>query len=475
MLLRVDAAIRIERGAISDKLLERLRRALSFPNPAFLDRLRLGLSPGGEPQVLCLLDEDGAEVRLPRGAIHDLRRLAALDGDDIECDDRRVVPGERLSGLPDVALRPYQARAVDKLKRITQGTTVIPCGGGKTRVGIGAIQRLQTPALVLVHTLDLAEQWRGELRDLLGIEAGIVGGGDDARAPVTVGVIQTLARWDAERRDAFLAGFGLLVLDEAHHVAASTFREIVGRCPARFRLSLTATPEREDGLTPLLDLFIGQALEVISHDELAAAGVLALPDIRLMETAFAFPYLSADDYAPMMTALVSDDDRNDLVVNSVVAEASADHTCLVLSGRVEHCRELVRRIRDRCVDAAELTGRVPKQRRKTLLQRARDGELAVLVATSLADEGLDLPRLSRVFLAYPSRARGRTVQRLGRLMRPHADKDRAVLVDFVDRKIPILRRQHLERRRLYAEVLGIPASQLRSQPACPPGTKANGG
>jgi superfamily II DNA or RNA helicase len=162
----------------------------------------------------------------------------------------------------------------------------------------------------------------------------------------------------------------------------------------------------------------------------------------------------------MMSALVVDEVRNDLVVGAVVAAARGGHTCLVLSGRVEHCRALVRRIHAAGIEAAELTGRVSKERRTELLGRARRGELAVLVATSLADEGLDLPRLSRVFLAYPSRARGRTVQRLGRLMRPHPDKGRPELVDFVDRKVPILRRQHLDRRRLYAEVLGVPASQL---------------
>ena len=462
MLARVDAAIRIDRGAFPDKLLERLRRALSFPNPAFLDRLRLGLHPGFEPEELCLLDEGDAEVRLPRGAIHDLRRLASIDGVVIEFDDRRVLPAMRLPDLPDVGLRDYQARAVSKLERITQGTVVIPCGGGKTRVGIGAMGRLRTPALVLVHTLDLAAQWRDEIRGLLGVEAGMVGGGDDARAPITVGVIQTLVRWPPEKLDGFLAGFGLVILDEAHHVAASTFRDVIGRCPARYRVGLTATPEREDGLTPLLDLFLGRPLEVVPHEDLVAAGVLTLPEIRVVETGFAFPYLGADDYAAMMSALVTDDDRNDLVVAAVVAEAGAGHTCLVLSGRVEHCRSLVAQLRVCGVNAAELTGRVPKDRRRTLLQQARDGELAVLVATSLADEGLDLPRLSRVFLSYPSRARGRTVQRLGRLMRPHADKDRAVLVDFVDRKVPVLRRQHLDRRRLYAEVLGIPASRLRS-------------
>lgn len=460
MLARVDAAIRIDRASVPDKLLERLRRALSFPNPAFLDRLRLGLHPGGEPEELCFLVENDGEVWLPRGAIHTLRRVSELDGVEVRCEDRRVLPAERLPALRDVGLRDYQASAVVALTKVTQGMVVIPCGGGKTRVGIGTIARLRTPALILVHTLDLAEQWRAELRTLLGIEAGLVGGGEDAPAEVTVAVIQTLVRKEPARLDAFLGGFGLLVLDEAHHVAATTFHEIVSRCPARYRLGLTATPEREDGLTPLLELFLGRALAVVAHEELVAAGVLALPDIRVVETRFTFPYLRADDYAAMMSALVADEGRNELVVRAVAAEAKAGHTCLVLSGRIEHCRELTGRICAAGVEAAELTGRVSKERRAELLDRARGGELRVLVATSLADEGLDLPRLSRVFLAYPSRARGRTVQRLGRLMRLHAGKGRPALVDFVDRKVPILRRQHIDRRRLYAEVLGVPASQV---------------
>jgi len=127
---------------------------------------------------------------------------------------------------------------------------------------------------------------------------------------------------------------------------------------------------------------------------------------------------------------------------------------------VDHCRTLTRLLRRTGVCAEELTGRVPKAQRATLLSRAKAGELQVLVATSLADEGLDLPRLSRVFLTYPTRAKGRTVQRLGRLMRPHPDKGRPALVDFVDREVPLLRRQHLERRRLYGEILGVTASQL---------------
>lgn len=460
MRVRVDACLRIDRAEIPAKLIERLRRALSFPNPAYLDRVRLGLHPGGEPEELCLLEEVRDQVRLPRGAIYVLRSEAAREGTAIECVDQRRLPEVRLPDLPPPALRDYQAAAIERLFKVTQGTVVIPCGGGKTRVGVGALARLRTPTLVLVHTLDLAEQWRGELQRLLGVDAGVVGDGQEAPAPVTVAVIQALTRWQSPRLATFLEGFGLLILDEAHHVAATSFREIVGQCPARYRLGLTATPEREDGLTPLLDLHFGPPVAQVTHEELVAAGMLVVPEIRAVPTAFTFDYTGADDYAPMLAALAADDERNELVLGTVAAEAGAGHTCLVLSGRVDHCELLVDRLKQAGVSAALLAGPVAKDRRRAVLEDARAGRLAVVVATSLADEGLDLPRLSRVFLAYPGRARGRTVQRLGRLMRPHPGKTDAVLFDFVDRRIPILRRHHLERRRLYAEVLGIPASRL---------------
>ncbi len=459
MRARVDAALTLDAREVPPKVLERLCRMLSFPNPAFLDRLRLGLNPGAELETVCFVEQRDRELRLPRGAIHVLRRAAAQEGLIVACDDARVLPEATLD-VPSLGLRDYQSVAVDKLAKVTQGTVVIPCGGGKTRVGMGAISKLRTPTLILVHTLDLAEQWLGELRDKLGVEAGLIGDGEERPASVTVAVIQALVRWEPSKLDAFLAGFGLLILDEAHHVAASTFRSVVDRCPARFRLGLTATPEREDGLTALLDLFLGPPLVTVTHEELVAAGVLTVPEIRSVETDFQYVYTGADDYAPMLAAVASDRARNALIIEHVVEEARAGHVCLVLSGRIDHCHALADGVAANGISAAVLTGEVKRAVRKEVLERARAGELSVIVATSLADEGLDLPRLSRVFLAYPGRARGRTVQRLGRLMRPHAKKTDAALFDFVDKKVPLLRRHHLERRKLYAEVLGIPASKL---------------
>ncbi|WP_338869334.1 DEAD/DEAH box helicase [Myxococcus stipitatus] len=456
--VRVDAGLRFATHDVPPKMVEGLCRALSLPNPAFLKLVRLRKRPGAEPQTLTFFRQVARELVLPRGAIHLLRRSAEEAGLSLVIDDARVFPTKRLPKLPEVPLRDYQAEAVERLAKATQGTAVLPCGAGKSVLAVGAISRLRTPTLILVHTLDLAEQWREHVRERLRLEAGLVGAGEEDVQPVTVAVVQSLSRWDEANLDAFLRGFGLLVLDEAHHIAASAFHRLVDRCPARYRLGLTATPEREDGLTPLLRLYLGPPLAVVKHADLVARGVLVVPEVRAVETDFDFPYGRAADYAPMLEALAEDKERNDLVLGAVAREAWAGHLCLVLTGRVDHCELLAKRLSATGLSAAALTSEVPREERKALLDKARDGRVRVLVATSLADEGLDLPRLSRVFLAFPGRARGRTVQRLGRLMRPHPEKKSAVLIDFVDGQVPLLRRHHAERRQQYATVLGVSAA-----------------
>lgn len=464
MHARVDSGITLDLRELPQELVQRLCDALTIEPAQAKGRAgrrgRAGREALDAAAPLVLLEQRGHELRLPRGAISLLRTLVAARGLELQVEDHRVLPPLPLQLQRHFELRDYQQLAIEKLAKVTQGIVVLPCGGGKSRVGIGAIERLRTPALVLVHTVDLADQWMEELHATLGVSAGFIGQGKVRPGPITVALVQSLASRSREALDAFLPGFGLVLLDEAHHVPSRTFRAVVDRCPARYRLGLTATPEREDGLSSLLDLYLGAPLLDVPHQQLLDEGVLSLPRIRCLETSFTFPYHDAADYVPLLDALVADEPRNQRVLDAVAAEAHAGHTCLVLSGRVEHCDALAAQLVARGVRAAALTAEVRRADRKARLASARTGALSVLVATSLADEGLDLPRLARVFLAFPGRARSRTLQRLGRLMRPHADKGECVLVDVVDREVPILRRHHLERRKVYAEVLGIPASHL---------------
>ena len=114
MRARVDAALTLDAREVPPKVVERLCRMLSFPNPAFLDRLRLGLNPGAELETVCFAEQRAGELRLPRGAIHVLRRAAAQDGLIVACEDARVLPEATLD-VPALGPRDYQSAAVEKL------------------------------------------------------------------------------------------------------------------------------------------------------------------------------------------------------------------------------------------------------------------------------------------------------------------------------------------------------------------------
>ncbi len=237
------------------------------------------------------------------------------------------------------------------------------------------------------------------------------------------------------------------------HAPASTFQAVLWRLPARWRVGLTATPDREDGLGPLVDLTLGDRLFEIGYRELVDAGYLEAPEVRPIFTNFTFEYGSPEDHARCLAALAMDETRNALIADLVAREAREGRAVLVLSGRVDHCHHLAELVDRRGVVAEALVGPTPRAERRTLLDDFRAGKIDVLIASTLADEGLDIPRLERIVLTYPGRTRGRTTQRLGRLMRPHPGKRQPILFAVVDANVPVLYRQFRERRRLYADLL----------------------
>jgi superfamily II DNA or RNA helicase len=453
----VDGMIRFNPREVHPRAMEQLLRDLSFPNPEYVSRVRFGRWVGATPEEVSLLDERDGLAAVPRGAVALVREAVRAAGQELAFDDRRAVC-PRVDFNFGFELRSYQERAVMALINRTQGCAVVPCGGGKTVIGTAAVARLGQPALILAHTHDLVEQWAATVRDALGIDAGIVAGGKLTLRDVTVATVQSLIAMDDVERLSLGSRFGTVILDEAHHAPATVFREVLSWLPGRFRFGLTATPERSDGLTPMLHLCIGPELFRINHQELVAAGHLVVPRVVPVATGAT---TDAETHSAIVGDLSNDPDRNRLIVDLVVREARAGCSVLVLSGRVDHCQRLAKLLTAAGTEAVSLTSKVAKHKRSTILDRFRDGSLKVVCATSLADEGLDVSRLERLVLATPARAEGRTIQRLGRLMRPHPGKRTPVLYDLVD-DIPLARRQFSARQRAYRKVLGTEALQRPS-------------
>ena len=149
------------------------------------------------------------------------------------------------------------------------------------------------------------------------------------------------------------------------------------------------------------------------------------------------------DWHALMDALTADVERNRLVVELVAREARAGHTCLVLSERVAHC-ELLAAVLRRLLppeQVAVLTGSTPRKEREAAVAGARAGKVRVLLATRLADEGLDLPALERLFVVMPRRAATKVLQQAGRVMRTAPGKEAPVIFDFRDRRVGVLEAQ----------------------------------
>jgi superfamily II DNA or RNA helicase len=419
----------------------RLEARFTYDNPVYWDARRYRRPCRHIPRQIVLFEAaaDGA-VSVPRGARPDV--VAALAGLPVTFVDRTVLPA---ASIPDLngRLRDYQEAAVAAATMAREGVIQAPTGSGKTVVAAALAARLKTPTLILVHTSVLLEQTAERIRDFLGIEPGRVGGGSESWDTVTVAMVQTLLRRDlAPVRDRF----GLVILDEAHHCPAETFKSVVQRFAARYRIGLTATPTRKDRLHPVLFDVVGPIMHRVAPRTLVAAGSIAPSEV--VEVITGFKGVFRNNYGALINRLVRDPARNALILDAVVAHRGA--RALVLSERVRHCEALTAALVARGIPAEVLTGKMSRDARDAVLARFVEGRTEVLVSTpAMVGEGFDLPAIETVFLTVPNGNVAKTTQVLGRALRPHAGKLAGRIVDFVDAEVSLLANQYKRRARVY--------------------------
>lgn len=411
------------------------RATLRLPNPehaAWEHAARRGSARPEPSRWMVPVEEVDGLVRMPRHAPVARRHIV----------DRTVAPTAEALRLR-VELRPYQDDAVVSWLFQGSGTVLAPCGAGKTTIGAAAIAAVGSPALILVHTHDLAAQWRDRVRSQLGVEAGDL----DHPGRVTIATVQSLARWTGEERQALGERYGLVILDEAHHAPATTFAAVLGDLAGRYRLGLTATPTRRDGLQSLIEWCCGPIVARIEQRDLERLGYTLTPTIEQRPTGWAATAPEAVDRQAEIEAATA---RNALILDAVAALAREGRRVLLLADRVAHVEALANKLVVAGLRAAALTSRSTKRRRAEVLASMGAGGLDVLAATSLADEGLDVASLDAVVLAAPSGNPARVQQRIGRALRPAPGKTARIL-DFVDADV-WARSAAKKRRKLYNDL-----------------------
>lgn len=454
----VDNVIRLKRASLGPELLTELRLLLTRENPAYHQMKRMRDRQGYKyrfmqmpPATISSFEEDDETIYIPRGYKRDLIELAQRHNQSVKFFDETIAY-DRDAGMTlnaDVQLKDYQKRGLGKLVMSREGVLVAPCGGGKTVTGIAIMMTLKQPTLVLTHTNDLVLQWCRELADKATIPGGVGqwGGGRKALKKVTVATIQTLIRMDPQSLRSFLNEFGCVILDEAHHCPADTFMGVINLCSARYRYGLTATPKRKDGLEFLMTDTIGPLLAEITDNELQAEGRSQPCIVRSLSTTF-YTHHSADEWNDLMNELTQDNDRNRMIIDSVVQTWKEGHFPLVLSDRVTHCRYLATELGKRGMNAQLLIGDISKHQRGKVVEYAKRNLVDAIVATKVADEGLDIPNLSCIHLTTPTANEAKTQQRIGRIRRPMEGKV-SLVVDYIDLRVAACLRMAKARKNLY--------------------------
>lgn len=321
-----------------------------------------------------------------------------------------------------INLRDYQIPAVKDAIEIGRGILNLPTASGKTVIGAAIMQQLKVRTLFVVHTKVIMDQSIAVFKKLLGKEIGQIGEGVWDPREITVAMVQSLAKpKDLEA----LQQFDMIMVDEVHHVGNNGWFDMLMALPAYYRFGLTGTAFRTDGASFNLMAVTGRVIHKISTTKLIDEGYLVRPEIAVVDMT---NKISGFDYkAEYDLAIVENDYRNKCIAE-IALELMKAGTVLIMVKLHEHGNRLLKLI----PGAEFMSGKTGTEKRREGLQRFKDGTLRCIVATTIFDEGLDVVNLHAVIMAGSGKSDIKTIQRIGRALRPAAGKKKAVVVDFND-------------------------------------------
>lgn len=447
--ITVSQNITLNKSQLSGVLVGYLKEELNFLNTEYLTKKRLGISLYQVQKYFRLIDESGKTISLPRGFLS--RLLKFLYENDIRYEISYVTPKlPNCKFKSQIKMTDQQEQIVDVAMIEKQGVIVAPPGSGKTMMGMELIARHQKPALILVHRNELLDQWVDRIQKYLNIANAHIGRFSSAKKSIgkeiTVGLLQSFARSKDlnELRDKF----GTIIVDECHHIPAKTFRNVIAHLNPEYLYGLTATPKRQHNDEQLIYVYIGDIVanmaDFVEMDKLLIRKKF---DVVIRETSLNIPFNWKTDHFDLIAKVISyDTSRNELVIKDILEQVSLKRKILVLSERKEHLKILELYLKGQC-ETLIFTGDDSTTSRTSKSKQIKGGHYQVLLATGqIFGEGMNIPNIETLILAFPFAFEGKITQYVGRLMHSTSPK---VLIDYHDQRIPFLDRQFKQRKRVY--------------------------
>lgn len=436
MQVFVGAKIRIQ-NPIS-KIDEYCRQSLVIDNPDYYKKERMGKWVGGTPKDIRLYEKIGNELQLPFGCLRDIWQICGKEADwNIE-----ICPIRAFDYQSNINLYPYQQNAVNEAIKAKNGVLVMPCGSGKTQCGLEIISRIGGRALWLTHTQDLLNQSRKRAVDTLAnVECGAITEGKvEVSDGITFATVQTLCKVDLAQYHDY---FDVIVVDECQHCAGSPtrvtqFYKVMSNLSARYKIGLTATPKRADGLEQAMFALLGGVIYEVSRDDVAhttcpVVVTQAYTDWKPNEDDV-LSYDGTIDYNKVIDSMIHDETRYHRVFTITKRVQGAT---MVLGNRVEYLQRLCGDVQATGKRVVCISGmgqsKKAKEERKEALRKLNDGELDVIFCTyALAAEGLDVPNLRYIIFSTPEKNETTIIQSVGRVGRKADGKTNGEVIDFID-------------------------------------------
>ncbi|BDC18178.1 DEAD/DEAH box helicase family protein [Acidianus sp. HS-5] len=363
-----------------------------------------------------------------------------------------------------LTLRDYQAKALFFWNRARRrGIVVLPTGAGKTSIGIKAIAKVKASTIIIVPTIDLLDQWYDNIQEFLNYSPGRVGGGYDELKAITVITYDSAYT----RVEEIGNKFAFVIFDEVHHLPSEGYSQMAQMLASPYRLGLTATPEREDSKHRLLPDLVGPIVFRLKTSDLAGK-YLAEFEIRKIYVSLTDEEKNRYDELrrKLKEFLASKKMRLDSLYSfhRFVKLASRDqeareallawHNALRIAvnsrAKIEKLRELLNEydneknkiiIFTRDVEMAYsisreflipvVTYKTSKDERSEILRKFKEGKYSVIVASSVFDEGVDVPDANIGILLGGYGTSRQMLQRLGRILRKKEENNKALLIEII--------------------------------------------
>lgn len=348
-----------------------------------------------------------------------------------------------------IEFRDFQTEAIQVALNSKRGILQIATGGGKTILASGLIQEFGVKTLFLCHTKDLLYQNYNVFVEMFPkTKIGIIGDGRCELGDIVVATIQTIApkiventevigdyNYDIEQEyeeediilmkeekptnidnflvEKLLKETQLLIIDESQHVPARTFYKIAMKCQSPYKFGLSATPFRDDGFDMKIEAGLGRIIYKLTASELIKRGYLVQPTIKYIPVP-PESYPRQATYASVYSKYIVNNEFRNRVISQVAHDhAKKGKQIMILVKQLRH----VKLLHDLMPDAIFIQGDMDGKERKIILDNFREKKFQILIATTLADEGLDIPTLDVLILAGSGKSSTKALQRIGRVIR----------------------------------------------------------